>query len=60
MKKVTILDLGAMKAEGRRIVMVTAYDALFAQIFDEADVDVILVGDSPGHGRPRPPRQPSA
>ncbi len=48
MKKVTILDLGAMKAEGRRIVMVTAYDALFAQIFDEADVDVILVGDSLG------------
>jgi 3-methyl-2-oxobutanoate hydroxymethyltransferase len=48
MKKVTILDMGAMKAEGRRIVMVTAYDALFAQIFDEADVDVILVGDSLG------------
>jgi len=48
MKKVTILDLGAMKAEGRKIVMVTAYDALFAQIFDEADVDMILVGDSLG------------
>jgi 3-methyl-2-oxobutanoate hydroxymethyltransferase len=48
MRKVTILDMGAMKAEGRRIVMVTAYDALFARIFDEADVDVILVGDSLG------------
>ena len=34
MKKVTILDMGAMKAEGRKIVMVTAYDALFARIFD--------------------------
>jgi 3-methyl-2-oxobutanoate hydroxymethyltransferase len=48
MKKVTILDMGAMKAEGRKIVMVTAYDALFAQIFDAADVDMILVGDSLG------------
>ena len=48
MKKVTIPDVVAMKAKGRRIVMVTAYDAAFARIFDEADVDVILVGDSLG------------
>ncbi len=48
MKKVTILDMGAMKAEGRKIVMVTAYDALFAGIFDASDVDAILVGDSLG------------
>lgn len=48
MRKVTVLDLGAMKADVEKIVMVTAYDALFAQIFDEADTDVILVGDSLG------------
>jgi len=48
MGKTTILDLGAMKADGRKIVMITAYDALFARIFDETGVDVILVGDSLG------------
>ena len=48
MKKTTVLDIGRMKAEGRRIVMITAYDALFAKIFDEAGVDIILVGDSLG------------
>ena len=48
MKKTTIVDIARMKAEGRRIVMITAYDALFAKIFDEAGVDVILVGDSLG------------
>ena len=48
MKKVTVPEMAAMKADGRKIVMVTAYDAAFARIFDEADVDVILVGDSLG------------
>jgi 3-methyl-2-oxobutanoate hydroxymethyltransferase len=48
MRKITILDLGAMKADGRKIVMITAYDALFSRIFDETGVDVILVGDSLG------------
>ncbi|MGE5246735.1 MAG: 3-methyl-2-oxobutanoate hydroxymethyltransferase [Verrucomicrobiota bacterium] len=48
MRKTTVLDLAALKADGRRIVMITAYDALFARIFDEAGVDVILVGDSLG------------
>jgi 3-methyl-2-oxobutanoate hydroxymethyltransferase len=48
MRKTTILDLGAMKSEGRKIVMITAYDALFSRIFDGTDVDVILVGDSLG------------
>ncbi|MBF8258884.1 MAG: 3-methyl-2-oxobutanoate hydroxymethyltransferase [Actinobacteria bacterium] len=48
MKKTTIVDIARMKSEGRRIVMITAYDALFAKIFDEAGVDVILVGDSLG------------
>ena len=48
MRKTNILDLGRMKAEGQKIVMITAYDALFARIFDDAGVDVILVGDSLG------------
>lgn len=48
MKKTTILDFRRMKEERRRIVMVTAYDALFARLFDEAGVDAILVGDSLG------------
>ena len=47
-RKTNILDLGRMKAEGAKIVMITAYDALFARIFDDVGVDVILVGDSLG------------
>jgi len=47
-RKTNILDLGKMKAEGSKIVMITAYDALFSRIFDECGVDVILVGDSLG------------
>src|ERR1700761_7420592 len=37
-----------MKAEGRRIVMLTAYDASFAWQLEAAGVDVALVGDSLG------------
>ena len=48
MRKTSILDLARMKAEGQKIVMITAYDALFARIFDDVGVDVILVGDSLG------------
>jgi len=48
MRKTNILDLGRMKGEGQKIVMITAYDALFARIFDDVGVDVILVGDSLG------------
>ncbi len=46
--KVRITDLAAMKAEGRPIAMLTAYDFPFARIFDQAGVDVLLVGDSLG------------
>jgi 3-methyl-2-oxobutanoate hydroxymethyltransferase len=46
--KLTILDFGKMKSDGRKIVMVTAYDAAFAAIFDESGVDMLLVGDSLG------------
>jgi len=47
-KKVTVPDLIAMKREGRRITMMTAYDAAFARLVDQAGIDVILVGDSLG------------
>jgi 3-methyl-2-oxobutanoate hydroxymethyltransferase len=35
-----------MKADGRKIVALTSYDALFASLVDQAGVDVVLVGDS--------------
>jgi 3-methyl-2-oxobutanoate hydroxymethyltransferase len=47
-KKVTVPDIGRMKAAGERITMVTAYDWTFAKLLDEAGVDMLLVGDSLG------------
>ena len=41
----TLLDLIAMKAAGRKIVMLTCYDASFARLI-APEVDVLLVGDS--------------
>jgi 3-methyl-2-oxobutanoate hydroxymethyltransferase len=46
---VTIRDLAAFKAEGRRFPMLTAYDFPTARILDEAGIPVILVGDSVGN-----------
>jgi 3-methyl-2-oxobutanoate hydroxymethyltransferase len=46
--KVTIHTLKKQKAAGQKICMVTAYDATFARILDEAGTDVLLVGDSLG------------
>ena len=43
---VTTRDFLAWKSRGRRIVTVTAYDALFGRLVDEAGVDCVLVGDS--------------
>jgi 3-methyl-2-oxobutanoate hydroxymethyltransferase len=45
---VSIHDLRAWKTEGRRFVMLTAYDAPTARILDAAGVPVLLVGDSLG------------
>lgn len=45
-KPVAIGDLAARKNKGEKIVMVTAYDALFGRLVDESGVDAILVGDS--------------
>ena len=46
--KITISKLRKMKKNGDKIVMLTAYDASFAQVLDQQLVDVILVGDSLG------------
>lgn len=45
-KRVTTHTLQKMKARGQRISMLTAYDYSFARIFDEAGIDILLVGDS--------------
>src|SRR5262244_1961310 len=48
LEKITVCTLRKYKAERRKIAMLTAYDATFARLLDEAGVDVILVGDSLG------------
>jgi 3-methyl-2-oxobutanoate hydroxymethyltransferase len=45
-KPLTTLDVVAMKRAGRKIVSLTAYDALMARMLDASGVDLILVGDS--------------
>jgi 3-methyl-2-oxobutanoate hydroxymethyltransferase len=47
-KPVTLHGLRRMLAEGRKIAMLTAYDASFARLADEAGLDCLLVGDSLG------------
>ncbi|MFI5322630.1 MAG: 3-methyl-2-oxobutanoate hydroxymethyltransferase [Thermodesulfobacteriota bacterium] len=49
MNKMTVPEIRSMKAECRKIVMVTAYDAATARMVDEAGVDIVLVGDSLGN-----------
>jgi len=45
-RKVTTHVLNEMKLKGEKIAMLTAYDYSIARILDEAEIDVILVGDS--------------
>ena len=45
-KRVTTHTLQWMKQQGEKISMLTAYDFSMARIFDDAGIDVILVGDS--------------
>src|SRR5262245_13480909 len=47
-KPVTLHALRDMHARGERIAMLTAYDATFARVADDAGVDILLVGDSLG------------
>ncbi|WP_277451820.1 3-methyl-2-oxobutanoate hydroxymethyltransferase [Janibacter sp. DB-40] len=48
-KRVRIPHLHAKKERGERWAMLTAYDVQTAQIFDEAGIPVLLVGDSAGN-----------
>lgn len=46
LKKVTVRTFVSMKAKGKKISVLTAYDHFIASLLDEAGVDSILVGDS--------------
>jgi 3-methyl-2-oxobutanoate hydroxymethyltransferase len=51
----SVIDFGRFKSEGRKISVVTAYDAWSARIVAASNVDAILVGDSVAmvvHGHP--------
>ena len=47
--RVTIPSLGRRKRLDEKITMLTAYDFVFATIFDTAEIDILLVGDSLGN-----------
>lgn len=45
-RPLTMPDLATRKRDGRRIVMLTCYDALFARLLESAGAEIFLVGDS--------------
>ena len=48
-RRVTIVDLKAAKAAGEKWVALTSYEQMTAEIFDQAGIPVLLVGDSAGN-----------
>jgi len=48
MSRLNLTRLRKMKVEQNKIVMLTAYDASFSHLLEQAGVDIILVGDSLG------------
>ena len=44
----TIPDLHRCKRDNKKIIVVTAYDALFARLLEQAGIEALLVGDSLG------------
>lgn len=48
LKPVTLTTLREMKRRGEKIACLTAYDASFARLLDEAGVELLMVGDSLG------------
>ena len=47
-RPVTVPDLSAARQEGRKLTMLTVYDAGFARTLDASGIDMVLVGDSLG------------
>jgi 3-methyl-2-oxobutanoate hydroxymethyltransferase len=47
--RVSIADLAAMKKNGQKWAMLTCYEQITAEIFDQAGIPVLLVGDSAGN-----------
>ena len=47
--RISISDLAAMKLRGEKWAMLTSYEQMTAEIFDEAQIPVLLVGDSAGN-----------
>lgn len=48
-KPITLTELAKMRQEGRKIAMLTAYDASFAALCERNGVDTLLIGDSLGN-----------
>ena len=47
-RRATVRDVVARTGRGEKLVVVSAYDALFARLAEQRNVDLVLVGDSPG------------
>lgn len=48
MKSWSVPQLAHARAEGRKLVMLTCYDASFARVLDDVGIELILIGDSLG------------
>jgi len=48
-RRVSIADLAAYKKRGEKWAMITCYEQMMAEVFDEAGIPVLLVGDSAGN-----------
>jgi len=47
-RRVRVTDIKDKKRRGEKIAMLTAYDASFARLLEEAGIEILLVGDSLG------------
>ena len=47
-KSWSVPQLAQAREAGRRLTMLTCYDASFARVLDDAGIDLILIGDSLG------------
>jgi 3-methyl-2-oxobutanoate hydroxymethyltransferase len=48
-RRLTVHDFVSRKGRGEKLVVVSAYDTLFARLAEEGGVDAVLVGDSLGN-----------